>query len=796
MKHSTKLIALILCAAMLLSMTGCAQTPAETTAPPTTVPAAPTAREIYDGARAELDAAGHVSLDLLITRYTTVAGDEFSEQSTQTLTYQDTGTENALIAMDESLEFSVHSADYVPGAEENTVITYQEVWSQGSAYASLEDAYRYSGAMDAESAAARYTPVVLLDAELYGSITAEETGEGICITFAEPTAGETWAVPEEAELMEAAGTALVNTDGSMEKMTYRVTYLYGTTEITLEVESQPMDTPQEAAIPADADAYTTIDCIEAVRMYASSQALMLQADSVTSSGIESMFCQAAGVVRNQSTLVNVHGLAEDTAAKFEYGVYFMDYTTGEDEEYDLEETYVDGIFTSVENDGLPTTDSSFSWEEIRGYAADEFIAGIAAPSFWQNVTGTDMGSVYFFEFTLNESFGNSLQNDTCEMLWGDPSFLLELSTAYENKELSGYLSVDKYTGLPVAAGFYYEGVHTIEGYDYPLTVQFDQSIEAPALGAYKEITDELLPEAEPESKATPLFYHVTGENGQEMWLFGTIHVGDARTVYLPQEIYDAFAASDALALECNTEAFDEQVEEDEELSEEVSSLYFYSGISLKAMMEEEEYDRAVMLLKATGNYNMNMPYAKPYLWSSAIDDFYMRQGYQLHRDQGVEERLMDWAETLDKEILEVESSLFQIKMLTGFSKDLQMLMLEESMENDARAYWEGTMDLYEKWCAGDEAVLREELSDAVDMTDWTEEEIAEYEENKHLVEEYNKAMSYDRNDGMLEKAIGYLESGDVIFYAVGLAHLLNDVNGLVDTLREAGYTVELVTYAG
>ena len=41
-----------------------------------------------------------------------------------------------------------------------------------------------------------------------------------------------------------------------------------------------------------------------------------------------------------------------------------------------------------------------------------------------------------------------------------------------------------------------------------------------------------------------------------------------------------------------------------------------------------------------------------------------------------------------------------------------------------------------------------------------------------------------------------LESGDVVFYAVGLAHLLNNVNGLVDTLREAGYTVELVNYAG
>jgi uncharacterized protein YbaP (TraB family) len=123
-------------------------------------------------------------------------------------------------------------------------------------------------------------------------------------------------------------------------------------------------------------------------------------------------------------------------------------------------------------------------------------------------------------------------------------------------------------------------------------------------------------------------------------------------------------------------------------------------------------------------------------------------------------------------------------------------MLADSLNSSAKESWESTWELYEMWCAGDEAALREELSDEVDMTDWTEEEIAEYEAVKPLLDEYNKAMSYDRNDGMLKKAIEYLESGDVVFYAVGLAHLLNDVNGLVDALREAGYTVELVTYGG
>ena len=328
-----------------------------------------------------------------------------------------------------------------------------------------------------------------------------------------------------------------------------------------------------------------------------------------------------------------------------------------------------------------------------------------------------------------------------------------------------------------------------------MTLQYDQSIEAPSKGAYQEITDQLPEEAEPENKPTPLFYHVTGEEGQELWLLGTIHVGDERTAYLPEEIYNAFAASDALALECDTEGFDKQLEEDDQLSEQVSGLYFYGGgVTLEGLMEDEEYEQALKVLKATGNYNMNMPMAKPYVWSSSIDQFYLRQGYQLHGDQGVEARLCDWAEELGKEIREIESSLFQIRLLTGFSNDLQLLMLSDSVEISAQDSWESTWELYEKWCAGDEAVLREELSTEVDTSALTEEELAEYEAHKHLLEEYNKGISYDRNEGMLQKAIEYLESGEVIFYAVGLAHLLDSYNGLVDALREAGYTVELVTY--
>ena len=93
------------------------------------------------------------------------------------------------------------------------------------------------------------------------------------------------------------------------------------------------------------------------------------------------------------------------------------------------------------------------------------------------------------------------------------------------------------------------------------------------------------------------------------------------------------------------------------------------------------------------------------------------------------------------------------------------------------------------WCDGDEAALIEYLNEeAEEDPDLTEEE-------KALIAEYEQALETGRNVDMLAVAEEYLGSGKTVFYAVGLAHLLAE-DGLVNTLRNAGYTVELVSYAG
>jgi uncharacterized protein YbaP (TraB family) len=420
--------------------------------------------------------------------------------------------------------------------------------------------------------------------------------------------------------------------------------------------------------------------------------------------------------------------------------------------------------------------------------ADALLYNIPMLDLLTGATAEDLGSLYHLELSFDPTYADSYGQSIAQTFWGDPEFLNDLATDHGTKAMEVYFAIDKYTGLPTATGYYYEGFHIIDDFEYLLTMQADQSFDLASDDAYEAITETPPTAKEPDEKATPLFYHVTGEDGQEMWLLGTIHVGDARTSYLPQVIYDAFDNADALAVEFNSEAFDDALETDDELSAQVSACYFYDdGTTTQEHVEDQElFDYAEKLLKATGNYHMNAPYMKAYFWSNSITNYYMSQGQNLSSTQGVDNQFIWRAQAQEKPIYDVESGLFQVQMMSGFSDPLQELLLLDGAATDAVEYFTSTQELFEMWCAGNEADLIAYLTEEDDTSEMTDEEIL-------LLEEYNNAMETNRNDDMLDVAVGYLESGEVVFYAVGLAHLLAE-DGLVNTLRDAGYTVELITY--
>lgn len=777
MKHMTKRLFPLLCMIMLLC--GCAQSPAETTAAATqqtsataftTVATLPSAdpRSSYEEAIAVLNAASDIQLQITVTQEIAAGKEVFTNTSHQSVSLQSRGTDQLCASITETATYGDYATDI------------SEIYIDGTAYATVYGS-NFSDEMTPEEFTARYLPVVLLDAANYETVSWKDAQT---ISFSDATAPEAWLPEEAADLVNAEGTATLDSLGNIISVTYFVTYRCSGVTVTTEVMqalSAQEDTTIEA--PADSSAYTPITCLDVPKLMEQAYGYLLQADTVTVSTLKSTVSQAAGVVLNQQIDINSYNAK---MMQVEQSVYQTDYT-GESYTDKLLEIFRDGTYTSSSNGETPKPNASVTEDGMLQYIQTYLLSLIPDLSYLAEAQCTDLGSCYLIEYSGTEDLAQIYCQEVNALLFSDENFLNNMASGYETLTMDAYLAIDKYTGLPTAAGVSYAGSHTINGISYLLTSQADQSLDLASLDSYETITELSSPDTQPEIPATPLFYKVTGENGQLMWLLGTIHVGDDRTGYLPQEIYDAFESADALAVEFDTEAFDAVVEEDDALQAALSDAYYYSDGSTAAdhIKDTELYDHALKLMKASGSYNFNTPYLKPSMWGSAIDNFNLQLGRSLASDKGVDTRLLKLAKAQNKKILDIESGEFQIRMLTGWSDALQEALLSDSVSVTAAEYNRSVGELYELWCSGEEAALIEALTD--DTTQLTSEE-------KALYNEYNTAMSTHRNAAMLETAKEYLESGDVIFYAVGLAHLLVE-DGLVNTLRTTGYTVELVPYA-
>ena len=305
--------------------------------------------------------------------------------------------------------------------------------------------------------------------------------------------------------------------------------------------------------------------------------------------------------------------------------------------------------------------------------------------------------------------------------------------------------------------------------------------------AGRDIQEDPTDGPEPETRPSPVFYEVSDDEGHSMYLFGTIHIGDDRTAYLPQVIYDALEEADALAVEFDDKSFEESIDEDDELRQTLMRAYYYTdGTTIQNHLDSDVYKEALDYIKVIGNYTDGAESMKPYLWENGIELFYLSQGRKLSGAKGVDARLMRLARESGKEILNVESGEFQVSMLTGYSDPVQEMMLSEAITATRQEYLNGSYELYEAWCEGDEEALIQRLA-AMD-----EEERAELDEDELAIyDEYHQKMEVERNAAMVEVAKGYLAEGRKVFFAVGLAHLLGE-GGLVHALRDAGFTVTLI----
>lgn len=276
----------------------------------------------------------------------------------------------------------------------------------------------------------------------------------------------------------------------------------------------------------------------------------------------------------------------------------------------------------------------------------------------------------------------------------------------------------------------------------------------------------------------PILYKATDADGDAVWLFGSIHVGREDFYPLPGYITQAFDESEALAVEVNVN------EQDTSSSIMNATKLIYKDFSkISDHIDAETYSKAVQYLTDAGIYSSLFDYYKPVMWSSIIEIIAAEKA-GADTTLGVDVHLISEADSCGKEILEIETADSQIDLLAGFSDELQEYMLKDTlmhMESEQETA-EGFNELIELWQSGDEEAFEAYLS--TDYDSITEEE-------RLLVDEYNKEMLTDRNVIMADFAEDILRQGKTVFICVGAAHVIGD-GGIADILTERGYTVRRV----
>ena len=741
----------------------------ETTVP---VPTEPDPFETYEAACQQILSQGNLVIRFDTTLDRSIGKQKYTTTSTGSASYANLGTKKMEALIREELDFSGYSTSYIHS------------YIEGKGYCRVDN-YNFYAKMTADEFLAQQMPAALITSDLYAATEHIDNADGTCtLNFSEATALENWVENSNvAQLITAYGSVTLSDDGAILATSYHAEYTIGNVSFVMET-SNTVEAPETADFSSQQPVYPK-KCAELSDLRIPLRMLQVvgelyATESISASYTDTLYSAAFSVIRTQNGTFNLWGMDKDLLCSMDTKVMVTDYA-GNVTSNSQEILFKNGKYSYSTNGGDKNVSEDVKPEDVRISCEDAILSSLFEFGHISSATLKDTGDFLQIRFEASDEFTNSL----CSSIYA--LFSMDLDTyadSYTTESVGGYLYINKYTGLPTSLGIDLQRTHIIAGASYVLTYQLDQQMELPSLSAYTNITGEADPSDRTLTMAEPLFYKVTNKKGQVLWLLGTIHAGDYRTGNLPSHILSAFENADALAVEFNTNAFEASLANDSALIAALTEAYYYpDGGKYTDHLGKDPRSQLKQLIMASGNNNANTPYMKLAIWNSLVETFYLQQGTNLSTTMGMDARLLRWAETKNKPIYEIESGLAQIQLLSGFSDELQAMLLESTMDKGLLGYGQELTELYELWCAGDEDALTAYLD--TDTSGMSKSE-------KALYKEYYQAMYKDRNKVMHKAAVKYLKSGKTVFYAVGLAHLLGD-DGLVASLRDAGYTVELVT---
>ncbi|MEE2709207.1 MAG: TraB/GumN family protein [Gemmatimonadota bacterium] len=254
-----------------------------------------------------------------------------------------------------------------------------------------------------------------------------------------------------------------------------------------------------------------------------------------------------------------------------------------------------------------------------------------------------------------------------------------------------------------------------------------------------------------------------------VYLLGSLHMLKPGHYPLPKAMEDAFADSRHLVTETNMD----ELETPEIRDKIMAKAIYMDGSTLKSSLSLKAYETAEKTLRELQSVGLSLKIFerfKPWFVATSIVGLKLQQlGFD--PANGVDWYFFNKAKAATMALHALETSDFQINLLSSMSKKNQELMLLQTLR-DLEITEELFVDFYEAWEVGDTAGLDQLLTESF----------------KEYPAVYSKLI-IARNQNWLPQIEKYLAQDENYLVVVGAGHLVGD-QSVVRMLQVKGYSVQ------
>lgn len=264
-----------------------------------------------------------------------------------------------------------------------------------------------------------------------------------------------------------------------------------------------------------------------------------------------------------------------------------------------------------------------------------------------------------------------------------------------------------------------------------------------------------------------LLWKVTGKNLKKpSYVFGTIHIIDAKDYFLPEGTLSAMESSDRICFEIDMAEMSDM----SSMMGMLQKIYMEDGLSIKDLLSESDYKLVSDHFSKQGLPMFFMEKMKPMFLtvfaSGDINPMSLDKGTM----KSYEMEFYSLAKSMNKLTGGLETIDFQISLFDEIPYDAQAKMLVEAVKA-------GDSDKDGEFSMMVESYKSQDIEKLASMISSSESSISGFED----------ALLFKRNSSWIPLMEAQMEK-EPTFFAVGAGHLGGE-KGVIRLLRKAGYKV-------